>query len=240
LGTEEDRRFLIEKPNGTRDEEGLHLMSLLSENLYAHLATALGKERYNISKVSEGDGIAAWRVISGAGEGNDDEQIRHYKQRMNANVLRNQQGYNPWYAVMREMMQLINDIESVKSRDAEGELDGQLKHFYLHEDNFKQEYFMPNVKRISPEAFAKNLNDPKTPVESEDGTVMSLDKMCRSIARENATASTQASFLNETRNAPEHRGRTKWRRTGKGRGKGSGGGKCYGKGKGSGKGNGAG
>lgn len=128
-------------------------MKLLSEKLHAHLETALGKERYNISKVPIGDGIAAWRVLSGAVDGNEDEQIRHYTRQMHANVLKTQQGYNPWYAGMRENQQLINDIESVKSRSADGELDGQLKHFYMHEDNFKQEYFMPNVKGIFPEVF---------------------------------------------------------------------------------------
>ena len=104
----------------------------------------------------------------------------------------------------------------------------------------------PRSRKYSQKCFAKNLNDPETPVESTEATVMSLDKMCRSIARENATDSKQASFLNETKRAPEHRGRTKWRRTGKGCGKGSGGGegyensRSYEKGKGKSKGNGAG
>ena len=246
LGTEENRKFLMEKPNGSPDEEGLHQMNLLSKKLYAHLATALGTERYHISNVPEGDGIAAWRIISGAVDGNNDERIGHYKRQMQANTLNNQQGYGQWYATMMEKKLLINSIETVCSVDEEGNLNGQHKHFYIHEDNFKQEYYLPRVKKAFPEVFAKNLNDPKTPVESTEATVMSLDRMCRSIARENATDSKQASFINDTRKSPENRGRTKWRRTGKGRGKGSGGGKgyensrSYGKGKGKGKGNGAG
>ena len=89
--------------------------------------------------------------------------------------------------------------------DEEGNLNGQHKHFYIHEDNFKQEYYLPRVKKAFPEVFAKNLNDPKTPVESTEATVMSLDRMCRSIAIENATDSKQASFINDTRKSPEHR-----------------------------------
>ena len=113
LGTEENRKFLMEKPNGTPDEEGLHQMNLLSKKLYAHLATALGTERYHISNVPEGDGIAAWRIISGAVDGNNDERIRHYKRQMQANTLNNQQGYGQWYATMMEKKLLINSIETV-------------------------------------------------------------------------------------------------------------------------------